>query len=399
MVKLGAQWIRDIKSRLKLFCQTLFNLETGDFRDNVVRSDSLKDTGVTPGTYNKVQVNSKGQAIAAFNEDLQQTGVLYLARFEGTAGTIDTANGAFELVTGTGGTYSGSGAPYEGTYAGLNGASYTQYSLTVPDGVRRVKVTAVGGGGGCGAVTSGLTAYSNAANGGTTTTGTWGWITVGPGTAVPLDPLPIFTSQGFRIKDSGTIDASERLSFDNGSGGSVAGLLLPGLLLQNQRTLEIVRVVSFDTGTTWIVERAQQATTQAAVLDNDQWRVLVRYGGAGGEHVEGTLPVTPGETLSIVVGRGGAEAQAGGTSAVISGSAHIEAGGGGASNSITGGAAVTGAKSSNVSVIASGGSPGLLTAGGRSGSYLRITDGWHGDGGGYTGLLGQDGLVLIEWIA
>lgn len=397
LVKLGAAWIRDLKGRLKRFVSVMFNPESGQFKDSVVRTEHLIGTGVTPGTYNRVTVNDRGLVQSGENEDVNTTAALYRARFEYAGGTVDTPAGVDD-VTGAGGDYTGSGVPYEGTYASLNGSAYVQYDFVVPDGVRRLKAIVVGGGGGASASAPGFSVYSNAAKATTTTTGTWGWIAVAPGYTYPIETLPLF-AQAFRTKTV-AVDDAEKLSFDDNAGGSVAALLLPGMKITNQRTDEVVRIVSFDTGTTWVTERGQDASEKKAVLDNDQWTAEVRYGGAGGEHVEATILVTPGETVSVVVGHGGGEGEPGGASAVIAGAAHVEAGGGQAGLTTSGGAPVSGSKSSNVGYLASSGSSGSLFTGGRSGSNIKVSaQGWAGDGGGHTGVNGLDGMVILEWLA
>jgi len=400
LVKLGASWIRDLKSRLKRFCQIMFSLETGDFKDNVVRSDSLIDqAGLTPGTYNKVTVNSKGLATSAENEDLDTVAAYYIGRFEVAGSSVDTETGV-TTGTGTGRTYGGTGTPYNGTYNTLNGASYVEYSFTVPDGVRRVKAIVVGGGGGSSAAVAGFSVYSSSAEAATTTTGTWGWVAVPPAYDYPLTvTIPGFY-EAFRTKTV-AVDPAEKLDFDDGAGGGVADLMLPGLVLRNKRTNEKVRVVGFNSVEEYTVERAQDGTSAAAVNDNDEWEVLVYYGGAGGEHVEGTLAVTPGETLAVIVGAGGAEDQPGAPSGVSGGAGHLEAGGGEKGTGGAGGAAVSGSKSTNVGYSAASGAAGAVGAGGRSGSNLSVSaELHHGDGGPYyNGRTGQDGVVILEWIA
>lgn len=284
-VKSGASWIRDLKSRIKRFVSVMFSPESGYFRDNVVPSASLVNTGVVAGTYNRVTVNSKGQATSAENEDADVSVDYYLGRFTTASAEYDNSSSTSALV-GSGGTYATTGAPYSGTYSGLIGCSYVVYSFVVPSGVRRLKCTLVGGGGGASAGADG-----------------------------------------------------------------------------------------------------------------------VRYGGSGGEHVEGTVPVTPGETISVVVGNGGAvgatdAGQHGAPSAVITGAAHLEAGGGAGGTIAAAGAVVPGDKSDNVGYIASSGSAGAVATSGRSGSHLKASSvRWFGDGGGQNGGDGEYGLVLLEWVA
>jgi len=153
-VKQGAFWIRDLKGRIKAHLGVLMNLETGDFKDNVIRSEALRDTGVVPGTYSRLKVNSKGQAIEGFDSTEQRTARVYRAVFlpDGT-GYYDTDVGA-TTVTGTSQTYP-SDNPFSGTYAAINGSQFYAFTFTVPLNVRRLKVIQVGGGGGGDATYSG----------------------------------------------------------------------------------------------------------------------------------------------------------------------------------------------------------------------------------------------------
>lgn len=159
-VKFGAEWIRDLKRRVKLFGATLFNLETGQLRDSVVRHASLADMpGLVAGTYNRVKVNSKGLVYEGASSSEQQTANLYTALFQ--------ANGAYAVerkdavaLTGGGGAvdaiykgsfdYDGTSGsvtpPYDTAYA-VRG-QYVEFVWSPPSGVRRVKATIIGGGGG-----------------------------------------------------------------------------------------------------------------------------------------------------------------------------------------------------------------------------------------------------------
>lgn len=405
MVRLGASWIRDLKSRVKRFASVLFNLETGDLKDNVVRSDSLTDSGVTPGTYTRVTVNEKGLVTDADNEAQQLTTTLYQARFEVAGAQMDTPGGVAGL-DGSGGVYTGPPEPYHGTYPSLNGSSYRTYGMVVPAGVTRMKAIVIGGGGGPSGIVTGFSVRAKAASAPTTTTGKWEWI--------PLDtygnPFPpsktLAFLQSFRVKD-GVLDASEKLQFETMGGGAADDYMLPGQKFRNLRTSEVIQVVSLDSGSTWVVQRGVDATGVAAVNLHDEWRALVTYGGGGGWHVEGTFPVTPGETIQVVVGVGGAAGAAddtagnpGGTSAVASGAGYIESGGGAGGGTASGGPVTSVTKSSSVGVISSSGYPGELNWGGRSGSYLKATvNQWYGDGGGSQTMSGSNGLVILQWVS
>lgn len=64
---LVASLIRDVKSRLKGFAAVLFNLETGTLNNGVITDLALSTTGVTPGTFSSLTVNSTGRITAATN--------------------------------------------------------------------------------------------------------------------------------------------------------------------------------------------------------------------------------------------------------------------------------------------------------------------------------------------
>lgn len=137
LVKKGAAWIRDIKSRIFSFVSTLFNPETGQFKDKVIPSAALVAIPGVEGTWNEVDVNSKGLVIAG--RTISKTVFLkqYVFSF-GRAGmqatTGDTATPVLALHD-----------PEPTSSASLNTATY---SFTVPPTVTRlfVRVQAAGGG-------------------------------------------------------------------------------------------------------------------------------------------------------------------------------------------------------------------------------------------------------------
>jgi hypothetical protein len=182
-VKFGAGWIRDIKARLQQFGATLFNLDTGDFRDNVIRSDSLTASGVDPGTYSRVQVNAKGLVIAGTNPVERQTARLYRAKFSAD-GTYYYETPTAVVVNGTGvvdtislGNFSYVGAPFDGTLTPGTGATYASFVFSPPAGVTRVKVTVIGAGGGAwgdSATIAGSTVWYGGAGGEAVETILWG---------------------------------------------------------------------------------------------------------------------------------------------------------------------------------------------------------------------------------
>jgi hypothetical protein len=153
-VRYGASWIRDLKGRLKTFCSVLFNLETGAVKDSVIRPESLRDSGVVPGTYTRVKVSSKGLVTEGSNPSEQQVAQYYRAVFSfgGTGGTgYIESESTVTPVTGTPGNYpGGAAAPFSNTSYSVSPGGSTNYSLftfTPPAGVRRVKATLIGAGG------------------------------------------------------------------------------------------------------------------------------------------------------------------------------------------------------------------------------------------------------------
>lgn len=155
-VKFGASWIRDFKRRVKLFATPLFNLETGALRDGVIRHASLQDmVGLTPDTYNRVKVNSKGLVTEGLNTSEQQAATYYTAYFsaagdymyETTTGLVH-GNGAVDSIYLRSGSYNGTGAPFSPAATYPVSGNFAEFIFTPPAGVRRIKATIIGGGGG-----------------------------------------------------------------------------------------------------------------------------------------------------------------------------------------------------------------------------------------------------------
>lgn len=131
LVKKGAQWIRDIKSRIKTTFGVIHNNETGQLLDNVVGTASLKDLNPDPtGTWDQVDVNEKGQV---------------------TAGRTITPTIGARLHRWTylfGGGWDADGTPI--TAAGgmdTDGKTISTYSFVFPAGVTRIFVRVQGAGG------------------------------------------------------------------------------------------------------------------------------------------------------------------------------------------------------------------------------------------------------------
>jgi hypothetical protein len=138
LVKKGAGIFRDIKSRLRTFLGVLFNLETGQLKDNIVGSDKLKDLLPSPaGTGNTVVVNSKGQVTQLSTVDYAVASIprRYVYRF--AAGT--DPNG--ETIAGS-------------LSSDDDGRVVRMFSFTVPEGASRMMVQVQGAGGGGGSINS-----------------------------------------------------------------------------------------------------------------------------------------------------------------------------------------------------------------------------------------------------
>lgn len=118
-------------------------------------------------------------------------------------------------------------------------------------------------------------------------------------------------------------------------------------------------------------------------------------GGGGGALCYGTIPVTPGESLTITVGSGGNgggsgnDGTAGGTTTIVRGVTNlITAGGGGAGQERSTGTVNGGTRSVDASVTNSGGGNG-----GNSGGNSTDTGSGGGGAGGYSGNGGAGGTT------
>ena len=140
-----------------------------------------------------------------------------------------------------------------------------------------------------------------------------------------------------------------------------------------------------------------------------------RYGGAAGEHREGTFPVTPGTTITIIVGRGGTSNYSspitvagtpGGTSMISSGGNWVEAAGGGGASTSAVGAAQSGGNSTNVYPVVFPGVVGASTTPWETDSHAYRFRGADTYGtGGFPGtdapttIDGLPGFVTLGWIS
>jgi hypothetical protein len=132
LVKKGASWMRDIKNRLKVFCGVLFNLESGDFKDNVIGYKKLKDLSPTPaGVGTKVTVNSKG-LVTKIEQAETPTASKPKRVHYGMSGGTDPDGAAIARTLGLDG----------------DGRTIATYSYTVPAGITRLMIRMTGAGGG-----------------------------------------------------------------------------------------------------------------------------------------------------------------------------------------------------------------------------------------------------------
>lgn len=134
LVKKGAGIFRDIKTRLKTFFGVLFNLETGELKDNIIAYAKLKTLNPDPaGTWTSVVVNNKGLVTAGTNPDVSTPSIPKRYLY-----------------------YPASGLDPDGeTLAGSltiddEGLTIREYSFTVPENVTRLVVQVQGAGGGGG---------------------------------------------------------------------------------------------------------------------------------------------------------------------------------------------------------------------------------------------------------
>lgn len=132
LVKKGAAVFRDLKQRLKAFVTVLFNADTGDFKDGVIRQGALVDANPDPsGTWTRVVVNAKGLVDSGDNPDVTTTARLYRTMYLFNQGIAPDGT----TITKTADTDD-------------NGNTIAQYSFTTPADVDRlfVRVQAPGGG-------------------------------------------------------------------------------------------------------------------------------------------------------------------------------------------------------------------------------------------------------------
>jgi len=136
-IKFGASWIRDIKARIKTTFGIAFNLETGNFKSNVVPSSALKALNPNPaGSYTEVTVNDKGQVTGGSGA--------------GGAGGIQVVQLWQAVYGSTNGFYFNHPASNTLTTVAAPTPTSTHYEYTfkIPDNVTVMRVRMWGAGGG-----------------------------------------------------------------------------------------------------------------------------------------------------------------------------------------------------------------------------------------------------------
>lgn len=134
LVKKGAQWLRDIRARIKATWAVCFNLETGQPLDNVFPYSSLKSLNPNPaGSWNRVTVNNKGLVTSGSEEDIELGAKLYRTIYNFSAGVGPDGS----VITAAGGT-------------DTDGNTIATYTFTFPADVTRIRVRVQGAGGGSG---------------------------------------------------------------------------------------------------------------------------------------------------------------------------------------------------------------------------------------------------------
>lgn len=202
LVKKGAAQFRDIKARLKAFCTVLFNLNTGDFKDGVIRQAALVDANPAPtGTWKQVVVNAKGLVTSGTNPDVVTTATVQRTQYFFTGGTDPTG---LALVP--------------STTTDDNGNAVAEYSFVTPADVTRlfVRVQAPGGGSPAAKGGGGGGAYSEAVI--DVSEGDTFLVWVGEGVEVGIGSPPQSGQSKFEFNAFKYLKANAGLSADSASG-------------------------------------------------------------------------------------------------------------------------------------------------------------------------------------
>lgn len=136
----GATSIRDLKTRLKNFFGVLFDIDSGDLQDNVVRAAALKSaTSPIAGTYKKVKTNKKGVVIRGWEEVDETVPRIFRAVFFGDPAKTSyyESDGDTALVA---------VALHQVKLWSDGGSSRWYETFTVPDGVTRIRFWCIGAG-------------------------------------------------------------------------------------------------------------------------------------------------------------------------------------------------------------------------------------------------------------
>lgn len=139
LVKKGAQWLRDIRARVKSTFGVIHNNETGQLLNNTVPSAALKTLNPDPtGSWNRVTVNNKGQ-VTEGEEEVVTLGAKIYRTIYGLGAGVDPDGAVITVVN---------GVDDDGNTVGT-------YSFTFPAGVERIVVRVQAAGGGSGATDGG----------------------------------------------------------------------------------------------------------------------------------------------------------------------------------------------------------------------------------------------------
>lgn len=135
-VKRGAEWIRDLKKRIKDFANVLFFLDTGRFRPSVIPSSALLDMpGLTPGSYGRVSVNKQGLVTAGFESGETVGSQLKMVTFVAAASWVVPQNVSrvkARIYGAGGGGQINAGTPANGVGGG--GGQYVETVVAVSPG-------------------------------------------------------------------------------------------------------------------------------------------------------------------------------------------------------------------------------------------------------------------------
>jgi len=140
--------IRFIRSRLKAFFDPLFQLENGDFKDNVIPQAAIVDHPDKPSSnglqYTSVTVDKRGFVIDGSTDQLLTLPRHFRAFFSSQGAFIEAPDGVGTNPASTLTPWPDNRIPWETQYRSL--PQVYPYKFIVPAGVRRLSVSLFGGG-------------------------------------------------------------------------------------------------------------------------------------------------------------------------------------------------------------------------------------------------------------